>query len=580
MSPFVPCAVIPVYNHVVALDGILSHLAAHDVPVIVVDDGNTLEFAARIVAVCHAHAGVELLRHEFNGGKGFAVLRGVARAHERGFTHALQVDADGQHDLTALAAILETAQRHPAALILGQPRFDPTAPAARRLGRRVTSFWVGVNTLFARIGDTMCGFRAYPVATTLALARAAITSRRMEFDIEFVVRWHWEGLPIATVPVGVSYPEGNTSNFDFVRDNLQISATHARLFFGMLVRAPKLLGRRIVTRGKIATHPDATAASGATHWSDLAERGAFAGLWLLAAAYKILGRQVCSFLLYPVVTYFFLTGREQRRASRDYLHRAWRSGLLAREPSLLMSHSHFQTFGAAALDTFAAWSGRIPIGDIKDVGGRLGAATRMRGRGILVITAHLGNSEVLRAFADDSELAVNVLVHTIHAKRFNQLIERMAPRSRVRVFEVSRIGPDTVIMLSEAVDRGEWVVIAGDRIALGETGQRAVSVPFLGDAAPFPQGPMILAGLLRCSTYLMVCLRDGHRYQVHFEKLTDTVTLPQRNKVDALRAHVSLFVTALERHVAAAPLQWFNFYDFWNPPGFTGSADRPGTSRG
>lgn len=570
MTRFVPCALIPTYNHVGALDRILARLSELSLPAIVVDDGNALEAARRIEQICKDHGGTERLRHEFNEGKGFAVLRGLARAAERGFSHAIQIDADGQHDIARVVDLLAAARAEPAALVLGEPRFDETIPRARRLGRQLTKFWVGVNTHFAGLTDTMCGFRAYPVEPTLALARQEISARRMDFDAEVVVRWYWRGMPIRCVPVSVCYPEANISNFDMVRDNVRISAMHARLFFGMLVRMPRLLRRRFAHSGRDAADILSSPLSGALRWNALAERGAYWGLCVLAGAYALLGRGICLILMYPVVTYFFITGHEQRRASREFLRKARACGYLHRDPTLATSHAHFQVFGRAALDKFAAWTGRISYSDIDNVGNRLPAATDGNGRGAVVITAHLGNADVLRAIASvEIDFPVNVLVHTIHAQRFNRLIERVAPESLVRMIQVSRVGPDTIMWLNEAVDRGEWVVVAGDRIALGETGDRVVYAPFLGQPAPFPQGPMVLAALLRCPAYLLICLRDGHRFRVNFEKLADQVILPRHRRVGALEEYVATFVAALEKYVAEDPLQWFNFYDFWHPSGIS-----------
>lgn len=560
MTEFRACAVIPTFNHHAALPGLLSHLVGRNMPAIVVDDGSAAAAAERIAAACQAYSGIEYLRRKFNGGKGCAVISGLARANERGFTHAVQIDADGQHDPHGLTTLMEAAANHPDAIVSGQPRYDGTVPPGRRLGRWLTHVWVCINTLSFRIKDSMCGFRVYPIVATLTVARQEVVGRRMDFDVEVLVRSYWRGTPIIEVPVGVTYPADNFSNFDLLRDNVLISGMHARLFFGMLVRMPRLLMRNLHGAGVPGATP--------IHWADLGERGAYWGLSFVAVVYRRLGRRICLVVVSVVVVYFFLTGRKQRQASLAYLERASKAGVLRRKPGPLTSLRHFMTFGSAVLDKFASWTGSISLEDVDGISSGLFAEVMAEQRGAFVITAHLGNPEALRALATLSESRhVNALVHTVHAERFNRLIAAFSPQSQMRMIQVTRVGAETAITLSEAVERGEWVVMAGDRVAVGEPGERATWIPFMGDLAPFPQGPYILASLLKCPTYLMFCLRHGDRYEVHFRKLADRVTLPRHRRSEAIRSYAQDFVGALEEHVGMAPFQWFNFFDFWRPAG-------------
>ncbi|HWE05107.1 MAG TPA: glycosyltransferase family 2 protein, partial [Rhizomicrobium sp.] len=244
MKDFRACAVIPTHNHVAALATILLRLEEVGLPAIVIDDGSDPEIGVQIAAACVGRAGAEYRCHAFNGGKGFAVMCGVARARELGFSHAVQVDADGQHDLQSLDALLEMARLNPTAIVSGIPRFDQPIPLARRIGRPITSFWVAVNSLSLRMPDAMCGFRVYPIDATFNLVRRSVRGRRMDFDVEILVKAHWAAIPLAPVPVGVRYPKDNLSNFDVWRDNLLLSLLHTRLFFGMLLRLPRLTFRR------------------------------------------------------------------------------------------------------------------------------------------------------------------------------------------------------------------------------------------------------------------------------------------------------------------------------------------------
>ena len=163
-----PCVVIPVYNHGEALVGTLDSLSGYALPTIVVDDGSD-EKTKAIVADLAVKTDIELVSLPQNLGKGGAVMAGLRVAHQRGFTHVLQIDADGQHDLSDVDTLLDKARKQPDALISGKPQFDDTVPASRLYGRWITRFWVWVETLSLDIPDAMCGFRVYPLESTIRL---------------------------------------------------------------------------------------------------------------------------------------------------------------------------------------------------------------------------------------------------------------------------------------------------------------------------------------------------------------------------------------------------------------------------
>jgi predicted LPLAT superfamily acyltransferase len=554
MTEFRACAIIPTHNHIAALDGVLARLGDAGLPVIVIDDGSDAPIGARIEEVCRGRAGVEYRRQYPNGGKGSAVIRGLSRAQQRGFSHAVQIDADGQHDLSSLAALLETSRTNPSAIVTGEPRYGDDMPLARRIWRPFTNFWVAINSVSLHIPDAMCGFRSYPVDSTIDLIRRSVHGRHMEFDVEIIVKAHWAGIPLVGIPVSVNYPADNFSNFDVLRDNISLSGLQTRLFFGMLWRLPWLIFRRQLQ------NRDANP----VRWSSLRERGAFWGMRILAFVYQVLGRRICLAAMFPVIAYFFATGGAQRRASRDYLERAWRAGYLRQRPTVWTSFRHFLSFGASVLDKLSAWTTSTPR-IWPDSSLQLLEEVETSGRGILVITAHLGNPEVIRAVAAlNGRVPVNVLMHTEHAKLFNRLLKKLSPTSPIRAFPVTKVGIDTAIVLSEAIARGEWVVIAGDRVPVAEEG-RVVAAPFLGEAAPFPQGPFILGALLKAPAYLLFCVREGGGFRVHFSKFAEAIELPRADRIGAIRRLVSQYAQALEKRIAETPLQWFNFYSFWAP---------------
>lgn len=237
--------VIPVYNHAQAIGRVVAAIRQHRLPVILVDDGSEPECAAVLAQLAHADADVDLVRLDRNQGKGGAMLVGFRHAALKGYSHVLQIDADGQHDTDDVPVFLERSRQNPAALICGCPIFDDSVPKSRLYGRYATHVWVWINTWSFAIRDSMCGFRMYPLAPVLRLIDQVSIGRRMDFDVEIAVRLYWRGLAIVNQPTRVRYPLDGVSHFRLLGDNLRITAMHTRLFFGMLLRSPILLWRKL-----------------------------------------------------------------------------------------------------------------------------------------------------------------------------------------------------------------------------------------------------------------------------------------------------------------------------------------------
>ena len=237
-------AVIPVYNHEHAIGAVVDKVRAAGLPIILVDDGSKPSCAA-VLEQLGTREHVTLVKRAQNGGKGAAVMTGLEAAKSLGFTHAVQLDADGQHELGDLPKFLDESKQHPDALITGWPQYDDSVPKGRLYGRYLTHVWVWINTLSFAIRDSMCGFRVYPVARTIACFVPWI-GKRMDFDPEIAVRLVWKGTRVINVPTHVTYPLDGVSHFDVLWDNVRISGMHTRLFFGMLLRFPLLLVRKFL----------------------------------------------------------------------------------------------------------------------------------------------------------------------------------------------------------------------------------------------------------------------------------------------------------------------------------------------
>jgi len=242
---FAPLVVIPVYDHAHAIGAVVQGVLASGLPCLLVDDGSHLDCAQVLDALAHAHAPqVTLLRLAVNQGKGGAMLAGFAEAARLDYSHVLQIDADGQHNTGDIPRFVALSQAQPDAVICGTPAYDASVPKARLYGRYATHIWVWINTLSLQIRDSMCGFRLYPLAPVTRLIGEETIGRRMDFDSEILVRLFWRGVKVINVPTAVTYPSDGVSHFDVWRDNVRISRMHARLFFGMLWRAPRLLWQR------------------------------------------------------------------------------------------------------------------------------------------------------------------------------------------------------------------------------------------------------------------------------------------------------------------------------------------------
>jgi glycosyltransferase involved in cell wall biosynthesis len=223
---------------------VVAKLRAQGLPVLLVDDGSDAATAAALDALA-LQPGVHLLRLAQNQGKGGALMAGLRAAAAEGCTHVLQIDADGQHAAEDAHRFVAAAQAQPEAFICGCPIYDASVPKGRLYGRYATHIWVWINTLGFAVRDSMCGFRVYPLAATLAVIDAVRIGRRMDFDTEIAVRLVWRGVEVVNLPTRVHYPENGISHFRVLHDNLLISAMHTRLFFGMLVRLPLLLWRKL-----------------------------------------------------------------------------------------------------------------------------------------------------------------------------------------------------------------------------------------------------------------------------------------------------------------------------------------------
>ncbi len=560
MAELRPCLLIPIYDNRDTIRDVVESLAGFGLPCLIVDDGSGPETREVLAELVDAYPWVQVERLPVNAGRGAALERGYRSAAGRGFTHVIQLDADGQHAAADIPAFIESAREKPEAMVLGDPQFDASAPAGRRYGRQISRFWVWVETFSFDIHDPLCGFRCLPLRPLIETLDRVSCGKRMEFDAAILVRLYWAGVPVCNLPTCVAYFEDGLSHFDLLWDNVRISLMHTRLVLAMLLRLPSRWLVRCAREGRCRVNE-------ASSWHEERERGSTLGIRIVAWAYRWMGRAVARLLVYPVVSYFFLTDRTGRHASLRYLQHVYAQPngreALGTVPGPGLVFRHFLSFGFTILDRLAFWIGERGGMRVSFHGEEHLLRIVDAGCGGILLGAHIGCFDAMRAIAKRSPKAINVLMYTAHADRINSVLRSLSGEVDLRVISIQPGSIAHVFELKACIARGEFVAILGDRVAPGEAG-RVVRVPFLGEEADFPIGPIAVAGLLGCPVLLVGGLRtrDGG-YEVTAEPFTERVVLPRAGRREAIAKYCEEYVRWIERRCYKAPLQWFNFYDFW-----------------
>lgn len=309
------------------------------------------------------------------------------------------------------------------------------------------------------------------------------------------------------------------------------------------------------------------------HWAQVGESTFVAGMWLLCAVHRVLGRLPFRLCLYPVVFYYWATRPLARQSSLLYLQRMQAAhGAIGALPGWRHSLRHFISFADTILDKTLAISGRYPFEGVRYFGLESVEHMLQHGQGCVYVTAHVGCLELCQAIAERQPgMKLNVLVHLKHAERFNRMLHRRNTANGVNLMPVTEITAATAVTLAEKVAQGEFIAITGDRVPV--TASKTTRVPFLGHEAAFPVGPYILGALLKCPVYLMGCVREQGGHTVYIDLLTERVDLPRGNRAAALAQYAGIFVRRLEALLVRAPYDWFNFFPFWEQPGASESLD-------
>jgi glycosyltransferase involved in cell wall biosynthesis len=235
------CLMVPHYNHHQQFALFLPEILSSQLPCIIIDDGSDPHSLSSLKKTLADQTSIYLYEHGYNRGKGAAIKTGICHARAQGFTHAIQIDADGQHNVNDIPSFITLSKQHPNSIICGKPIYDVSVPKARLYGRKITDFWVMLETLSLTIKDSLCGFRVYPIKNTEAVFDHYYIGNRMDVDTEILVKACWLSFELKFIDTLVIYPEQNISHFHYLRDNLLLIRLHLRLMTGMLIRLPKLL---------------------------------------------------------------------------------------------------------------------------------------------------------------------------------------------------------------------------------------------------------------------------------------------------------------------------------------------------
>ncbi len=557
---------VPFYNHPQNIKALIAALKAYELPVIVVDDGSD-EASKLILAELERTEGILLLTRAQNGGKGIAMKDGFKFALNRGFSHVLQIDADFQHDAALIGEFLKQSRAHPQSIVCANPIYGDDAPKSRVYGRKITNFWVAINTLSLGVKDAMCGFRVYPLEQ-LKKAAAKSKTNRMEFDIEILVNAVRQGISVRWIDTYVRYEKGGVSHFKMLRDNALISLMHAKCFFslpkfalGKIWRACGLnLSEKNGTSTQISVEPQENAEQNL--WWKKQERGGAFFLRLSLFLSQILPQFALKLIVKIVVWFYYIFSKNERENIAEF-----RRNLSEFAGSQTLKgtsvFSHFEAFGGAICDKFRVWKGKIKddeleIIDLERIKSELIGAQK----GQILLTAHLGNVEICKALAARVEgFRMVILTYDENSRKFNEVLREISKNDgSVRMMAVNKLDVAAMLELKNIVESGEHIGIMGDRTPLG--GDKAARVKFLGKEASFNYGPYLIAGILGVKISSLWCQKVGGKFRIELVPLASAVKLG-RDKAAAARQYLQIYVRELENRCKQTPTQWFNFFDFW-----------------
>lgn len=534
-------AIIPHYCHSQTIDLVVKALQDVQLPILIVDDGSDKKHHKILNAL--ASHNVHLLYLPQNGGKGHAVKAGLLWAKQQGYSHALQIDADAQHHFPDITKFIRAVKEQPKAVICGRPIYSSDAPKSRLHGRKITNFWNIIHTHSFDIYDGMCGFRIYPIDSVVYIIQHCFTGNRMDFDNEILIHLYWLGLNFIWIDTPIRYEKNGISHFHTWKDNWLISKMHNRLFWQMIKKS-------------LFPHKK-------QHWSVQQERGNYFFLHLSTLLVRYLPVPLLKICTFFIVCYFYLTSPLQRRHIATYQQRLQQYAPQVKLPK----HSVFKqfiSFAQAICDRFAVWQGKIVYTDliVHDPDQLYDDIRNRQKKGQLLICSHLGNIDICSALVTHhQQFKLNILVHTHHAPIFNKVLNSTYSKN-IQFIQISELDVALMLQLAQKLEVGEWIAIAADRTPI--RGEKTITIDFLGEKASFPQGAWLLSQLLKAATNTIFALKQNGKYHLYLQRFLPAPQYSRHTRHEEIIQATEKYSKILANYAQKAPLQWFNFYDFWN----------------
>ena len=299
------------------------------------------------------------------------------------------------------------------------------------------------------------------------------------------------------------------------------------------------------------------------NWAFIKEKGTLTGMKIMLIAYRTGGPILFRIFLFPVVFFYFFFKSDLRKNSIDYLLRVEKKIDNLPKVNFLLSFRHFLEFGSSLIDKFSVWMGEIKIDQVNIHGSELFDELISNKQGAVIITSHLGNTEVSSALSQrNPQMNLTILQYTKNAQNFNLLLDQLKMTSNIKMLQVTDLGVFVAMQLEEKVRRGEFIAISGDRLSINHP-EASVTCNFFNKPADFPNGPYVLANILQVPIMLLICVKHKGKYNIHFEELTKGQKISKKDRQDFIKDSAQLYAERLEYYTSQNPLQWFNFFEFW-----------------
>ncbi len=300
------------------------------------------------------------------------------------------------------------------------------------------------------------------------------------------------------------------------------------------------------------------------HWAKTEERGSSFGIKFLLYSFKYLGPLVCKVFMTPVLLYFYIFNGQARRNLKNYLTHVSQYFEGVTHASQRNVLKIFFNFGFGIVDRMSAWQGHVNKFKISKLNNQYFLELNKTNKGAVIMVSHLGNFEISRMASGANKNAVfNIFMHTKNAKKTTEAIKKFNPAYAVNFIQGDDLTMKVAIELKEKVDAGEFIVIGGDRVPVSND-KAVVTAKLLGRPAKFPIGPYVLAKVLNCPLLGIFCIKTTAGYQVTFETFAEEINFTKNNREEVIEAHLNKYIESIEQQLKLAPLQWYNFHDFWN----------------